>query len=1102
MGLFEPETITLFDGWIRLLFFAAGAINLILSIESYLDREDFYENVVTHIYVVIGSLWFTCELIYIPNQIFGNSTDEGGLINILRSPWSVAMGIFAMMSMGVIHESDLITDDIIIWSRVPLIGLSIILAVTQQLLGFDSQEWDHGNDVCHGWKVKRWYERSDLPPPFELVPGININLFLAFFLVITPGASIYAEMANFFNDDITFNQQITHASVVGIDLILLMEALLYATKFKVAPVHLFTVFTQFYVASKASVEIGGIAYALPLFSAVPLLLIEIVFGSAFGDYAEFLIINIRPRSMYRLVYVIAIWTGVFSIVAWTVGWYGKWITLDIENGSIVQLVLDALDYLEQSIAKFLFNLVNIVNFLTVCGRKTIDPTLTAPEPLDLTDNVEEGVEIGNFVMNIRESYIEFFNGTVGKDPHVITKQCCVCSFSAVNDISATEELEYACAATPDPNFPPRDSNCPTDGFFQDIIKGNAHPEDIMEIVNYPGSTPPPGGVGTCRDPPPTPTPPPLSEEEEEQIVKDEKALGDLLEMSASQGQTVYNANGRFDRPAVVPQDSNAWEDPAENALASDATCEKIQCGVFVAGMIAATASAFIPFVGGAVAFVAKTALKIAFKIFRFVRKYYMKFIRMNRRRKKFRQKRKRLEKVINAVKQARLLAAKGIQATEDLIFPFLALFALGIISFFTAFWRREDSGEARSILGGIMIGLLIANVVSMLLVRFIPMAMKGIAEALPESLIVVTVKTHTGWQWMEYGVFSSLCSSVFWGLSMLLGQPNDDCEKYSGGSDGSSKPAAVMPAVEDVQAKKPLTLVLKKPKWTGRGYHPHPNKTFTHEQEKIGAPSYKSHPLLHTLSPIFNNEDSQKKSTQWINNIIWMIPVVILIYIAFDEGMAVFKVTANIKSEVYGRVTEIAAEEGSQEFVKSTGDDTQTICDIVELAVSGLLTAAGKAVGEAVSDSIEIVADWFKRAFYDLRALAAALVDLPDIPIWYLVDNTTLLMAYGCPILASVVSVIGFLLSILPLPSLFYEFVNLEILRSFQYMLAISGISICLTMYGITASISAVPIPMFTFKIETTHALLNAVLCNVIIIASFLNGMFNGFVPLYDRKQE
>jgi len=1107
MGIFEPETLTLFDGWVRLLFFAAGAFNLILAIESYLDKDEFYENIITHIYVVIGALWFTCELIYIPNEVFGNSTNEGGLINILRVPWGISMGILAMMSMGVIHETDLLSDEIIQWSRVPLIALALIIATTQQLLGFDKQEWDHGNDVCHGWKVKRWYERKELPPPFELVPGININLFLAIFLVITPAVSIYAEISGFFGDATTTNQKITHGSVIGIDLILLVEALLYATKFKVAPVHLFTVFTQFYVASKASEEIGSIAYTLPILAAFPYLLIEIVFGSAFGDYAEFLTINIRPRTMYRLVYVVAIWTGVFSIVAWTVGWFGQWITLDIDNGTIVQLVLDSLQYLEESIAKFLFNLINIVNFLTICGRKTIDPTLTMTEAqlevnLDPLDNFDEGVEIGNFVMNVREGYIEFYNGTAD-DTNVIRKQCCICSNNAVKTIKKTTMLKKTCAADHIEQFwPSEDDACDTDGFFMDIMSGEAQPQDISEILLFPGAVEAPGKVSTCRDPPAPPPTEGLTDEQEGDKVKDDDALQTLISRSDGQGQIVKNSNGAFDRPLVVPDDDNTWEDPAQKALVDDDTCEKITCVAFIAAMAAATASAFIPFVGGGIAFVAKTALKIAFKIFRFVKKYYMKFVRMNRRRKKFRKKRKALSKVIDAVKQARILAAKGIQATEDLLFPFLALFALGLISFFTAFWRREDSGQARGMLGGIMIGLLIANVVSMLLVRFIPVGMKGIADALPEELLKVTVITHTGWKWMEYGVFSSLCSSVFWGLAMLLGQPEDDCKKYD--RTGGSKSASVAPTpptpadTESAGAMKTTTLSL--PKWSGKGYHPHPKKTFTHEEEKIGAPSYKEHPLLTTLSPIFNNSNSQKKSTQWINNVIWMIPVMILIYIAFDEGLPVFKVSANIKSEVFGSLTEVASEEGSQEFVKSTGDETQTVCDIVEVAVGGLITAAGKAVGESLSDAISIVGDWFKRAFYDLRGLAAALIDIPDLPIWYLIDNTTILMAYGCPILASVISVVGFILAILPLPSIFYQFVNLDILRSFQYMLALAGISICLTMYGMTASISAVPIPMFKFKIETTHALLNAVICNVIIIANFLNGMFNGIVPLYDRK--
>jgi hypothetical protein len=106
--------------------------------------------------------------------------------------------------------------------------------------------------------------------------------------------------------------------------------------------------------------------------------------------------------------------------------------------------------------------------------------------------------------------------------------------------------------------------------------------------------------------------------------------------------------------------------------------------------------------------------------------------------------------------------------------------------------------------------------------------------------------------------------------------------------------------------------------------------------------------------------------------------------------------------------------------------------------------------------------------------------------------------------LACATSLLGLVLAFLPLDpdSTFWDIVNLEMLRSLQYMFALAGISIALTMYGMTASLAAVPIPLFTFKIETTKVLLNAVLCNIIIIVNFLNNAFNGVVPLYDRKDE
>jgi len=277
MGIFEPETITLLDGWLRLVFFTAVCFNLILAIESYLDKDAFYENIIVHIFTIFGALWFTCELIYIPNEIFGNSTDEGGLINILRLPWTVSMGILCCMSMGVIHDSNLLTNDFILWARLPLIGLSLLLAVSQQLLGFETMEWDHDNNVCHGWKVKRWYERKDPQNAIELIPdsGISINLVFGLLMTVAPGLSMYAELTEFMSEDVTTNEQVTCGSVVVIDIILLIEALLFATKIKASPIHFFIVLSHLYVAAKASEEIGSGAFMTPLTGAFPVVVVEV-----------------------------------------------------------------------------------------------------------------------------------------------------------------------------------------------------------------------------------------------------------------------------------------------------------------------------------------------------------------------------------------------------------------------------------------------------------------------------------------------------------------------------------------------------------------------------------------------------------------------------------------------------------------------------------------------------------------------------------------------------------------------------------------------------------------------------------------------------------
>lgn len=1091
MGILEPETLSLFDGWLRLLFFTAGACNLIITIESYLDKEEFYENILVHIFAVLGAIWFTCELIYIPNEIFGNVTEEGGLIDILRLPWSVAMGILCCMSMGVIHESDLLTEDVIQWARIPLIGLSLLLGITEQLLGNPVGKWDHENNICHGWKVMRWYERKEQPNAIEIISntGISINMLIGLFMIITPGISMYAEVIQFIDDGVTTNERITHASVVVINLLLINQAVLLTTTIKVVPVHLFTVLTNVYIASKASEKVGSFAFFLPICAVLPYVFIELVLGSVFGDYVEWFVINARPRTGFRFVYTVAIWTGVFSIVVWIVGWFGDWITLDIADGTIVEAVLSAFKSLEEIISKFLYNLITIVNFLTVCGKKSIDLTLTKPELLDPYDKYGDGVELGEFVMTVEPYIFSVFNGTAGK-PNVVSKECCVCDHQITEDLRADSDLHFACAATAGLGAT-GPMTCSNDEYFKEVLLGNEQIEDIDAFLKRPGVVEDGSGrTIQCQDKVPA-TLPTLSQEQQDEIDADNNALS-ALQAESIRDQEVFNPNGVMVSPAVINDDGQGWTDPAKKALMEDSTCEDIQCGVFIAVMAAATASAFIPFVGGAISFAVKTAAKIAFKVFRFAKTQYQRFIRMNNRRKQFRKKRIQFANIISAFDKAKAIAAKGIQATEDLLYPFLGLFLLGFVSFFSAFWRREDSGSARGLLGGVIIGLLIANVVSMLLVRFIPKAMEGIVHALPEELIKIDIKVHTGWRWMEYGVFISLCSSGFWGLAMLLGQPKDACDDYK------KQSATIRPIDDEEKVVGKISSTLALPKWSGKGIHPQIKDSY----EPVSAS--KNHPLMGTITPFFNNSGGTKRSTAWINNFIWFIPIMIIIWYAFDNGQAVFKVSSTIQSEVHGVVTAMAGEEGSQEFVVASGDDTApgNICDIVESAVRALVTAAGNAVGKELGDAITIVRDWFTSAFSSLRTLMLSLVDLPDLPIWFLVDNTTLIMAFGCPILACATSVLGLVLALLPLPPIFYEFVSLDILRSLQYMLAIAGISVALTMYGMSASLAAVPIPLFNLKIETTKVLLNAVLCNIIILVNYLNNIFNGIVPLYDQKQE
>jgi len=457
-----------------------------------------------------------------------------------------------------------------------------------------------------------------------------------------------------------------------------------------------------------------------------------------------------------------------------------------------------------------------------------------------------------------------------------------------------------------------------------------------------------------------------------------------------------------------------------------------------------------------------------------------------------------LDKLLDAAKKARDMSKKGIQATEDLIYPFVPLFLLGMLSFFTAFWRREDSGEARDLLRGVVLGLLIANVAMAMLVHFIPVAIEAVATALPKELIQVHVNINTGWEWMQYSVYSSVCSAAFWGVAFLLGQKKDDCDQYL----GEGKRTAKIQPIEDVKLKNVTTLAL--PKWTGKGYHP---KFPNDEIERVKAPSArvnKIHPFLDTLLPLFDGSNGTKRTTAWINNFIWFLPVIFIIFYSFNENLKVFNIEAKVVEEIHEAMESMFSEEGAQEFVQSTDDGISTPCQIVEVAVKSLLSAAGNAVGKAIGPAVSIVREWFVVAFFELRNLASAMFSIPDIAseIWWMVDNSLLIVAFAAPICATVLSVIGLVLALIPLPEYFYDWVRLDILRSLQYMLAIGGLSIAFTMYGMSATIAAVPIPIFDIRISTTHVLLHAALANVIILMNFFNNVFNSVVPLYDLKDD
>ena len=1070
MGVFEPSVLTLFNGWARLLTFLAGATQLIIAIENWIDEEGPYRNnALLHIMSIIGGLWFTSEMIWVPQYVFGAVIEDHSLIEILRIPWELAMSVFVLMMVGVKHTSDMLNNDIIKYSRLTLVSGAIIMSLTYIIaVRPQIKLWEYGNR-WHGYMTKRWYEEK--VEIQQTIAGLNLNILLGMPLLVCPGIAILVEAGTL--KEASEDDLIVIAAAISISIILLIDATFFMISPVLKPIHQAVLWAHLYVAARAAEEYGNWVMFAVIAPAVPWVLIELwgSKGMVFLDYIEFFGHNTvrKPyRTMYRFFYVIAVWCGVFAIVCWVVGWYGDWISFDIENGSIVQSVVDFLQNIEEQITQFIINIYRIVNKLSICGSLELDPTLEEPSLLDGGETQAIGligtVAVGTLNVASGDSFVTF------QDDGGAAK-CCACNLASDYD-----SIEHNTCSTQDGNSP---TSClASDAFLDQVLKFNASLSSVDAILGK--------GYDTCE------SYTPQSGDINDGTLNSTDLQDELNKWKAQQTTLDAIPQENFDGTLKAPKttcgaacqaDTETWEDPGEKQIQATSTCAKVQCGILIAAIAGGTAASFIPFVGGAISTAVKTAARIVFQLFKHLRKFSRAFSRSNFRRKAFRAARRALNGAIDAQTYA---SKQMIKSTEDLIYAFVPLFALGFVSIFAGFWRREESKEARPTLKGSMAGLLFANLVGAGLATFIPFVATVVAEALPEEIIVITVTEEIGWFWIKYGTWFSLASCVFWGMALLL---DNEFEDETGKSTVAITPSNDLEESEAMIPKRlKLAKIFRKP-----------------ERKPIQRQRIGENPFIKDFEDYFDNTDwTAKEQAEWINNLMWLIPVIVLVSIAFYNKTPIFRVYTNVRPETWGNITGMSKEEGLQESLTTVNDEENsgTLCSIVGYAVKGLVNTAARVVGAALGDAFDIVSDWFKQGFYEFRLMIKQLLNLPELPIQFLIDYTSLFIAFGCPMLACLISVFGVLVAVLPVSPILKVIVDIDFLHSVQSLLGVGGLSLALTMYGMSGVIATVPIPIFGIDIKTTNVLLNAVICNVLVLVSYISYLFNSRVPMYPTPKD
>ena len=1038
-------------GWGRLALFLTGTLMLIMTGGAFIGYIDHpHQSTPSLGGAAFATLWFTAELIWVPESVFGNSGGQNSLIYITRRPWRVSMGVLGLIaSCGYTGDGKAFSVDI---SGEWLKWISIVFAFSSAFAMGSVLIWPVANTSSgQGWCVKRWYEGVPGGAGASWArwtiarPGWA-RWIIAGTLVACPTISLVSEITGALTE-LSLETASSSLASLALDSALVYEAYQFGAIAAVQPIHLSTLLGNLFVLSRSTTMYGNLIHMMFLVPVTAYVFVEVYFGKQIplSEYTDAVVMwsTNYNRTLYRASYVGAVWCGIAASVTWGIGWNGDWLDIDVEIGPVIEDVLTAMNRAAEAVATFIVSVIAIANSLDACDLVSSPAALQSlPSSLALLDKGQGG----KFTKPITSGSLRVFDITGGQGGSTRKYH-----FSPSNDKEApgrTCEVSSSC-------FDEKSkSECTEDNIHLSEIALGARQVTMSYLVDRPGCD-----LGkTYND---------LMEERQAMgggeveigaVELDGRTLSaKYKKRDAEEGLTYASACDQ-----ECQSDPDRWIDHDAEHASATASCRDTACTVFITVLAASAASAFIPFIGGAISFTAKTAGRIlygAFKMALWMAKLSLRFFfKLSRF-------------FIKVAKLGRTLSGGGgvQKASYDLVYVFTPIFGVSIVSAFVGFWRREDAGDAKSLMRGLLVGLLFANVCCISMVHFLPFAIQLVANGMPDELLVITVRTGVGWDWMIVASGVSGGSCVLWCTAMYL-EYSPDTRIATIGAPHILTYSAVTHSTRSDPRKTSYSAV---------GLLP-----------IVGAPRKASDRVV---GPVGAPHTSINFATLF-NMLIWLTPTIVLAVYVVSTRMEVLTVTYNAKTDVLRDVGDLQGEESLQDEASSVKQwHDENLCDLVAKSIWALVEDAAHSVGPGLLVMADAVTAWFQSAFYRLRTLLKEILDVPMLQLSSVAWWGSVGLVLGCPVIAwLLVAGVAIKTGLSEQPPR----VLTNALVVFVGMLGGTGLSISLTIVGFASVLASFTLPVVDVKVQLMPLVTYSIFSNILVLMSYASARFNSAVPL------